>query len=55
MNYAMARLREPSTWRGMVALVTAFGIALTPEQTAAIVALGLAVVGGIGAFSPDKR
>jgi hypothetical protein len=53
-QYLLDRLREPSTWRGIVALMTAFGVALSPEQTAAIVAAGLAVAGAIGAFAPDK-
>jgi hypothetical protein len=53
-QYLLDRLREPSTWRGIVALLTAFGVALSPEQTAAIVSLGLAVVGAIGALAPDK-
>ena len=52
--YLLDRLREPSTWRGFVALLTAFGVALSPEQTAAIISVGLAVVGAIGAIAPDK-
>jgi hypothetical protein len=53
--YLLDRLREPSTWRGMVALLTAFGLVLSPEQAAAIVAAGLAAAGAIGAFTPDKE
>jgi hypothetical protein len=37
-----------------VALLTAFGVALSPEQTAAIISVGLAVAGAIGAIAPDK-
>lgn len=53
-KFIFSRLAEPSTWRGIVALVTAAGIALSPEQVAAITSAGLAVVGIIGAFFPDK-
>ena len=52
-KFILNRLKEASTWRALVALATAFGLYLTPEQTTAIVTLGLAVMGGIGAFFPD--
>lgn len=51
----MNRLKEASTWRGLIALVTAAGVTITPEQTEAIVAAGLAVIGLIGVFMPDKN
>lgn len=54
LNFIYTRLSEPSTWRGLTALATAAGIALTPEQSAAVTAVGLAVIGVIGAFFPDK-
>ncbi len=53
--YLLARLAEPSTWRGILALVTAAGVALTPEQSSAIIAAGLAVIGLIGVFTADKN
>ena len=53
-KYVIQRLAEPSTWRGIVALVTAAGISLSPEQAAAITAAGLAVIGVVGAFFSDK-
>jgi hypothetical protein len=54
MNYIFARLAEPSTWRGLVALVAAFGVVVSPDQIEAIVAAGLAMIGIIGAFLPDR-
>lgn len=53
-KYIVSRLAEPSTWRGIIALVTAAGISITPEQAGAVTALGLAVIGVVGAFFPDK-
>jgi hypothetical protein len=53
MEYIIERLKEPSTWRGMVAMATALGVALSPEQQAAIVAGGLAIIGLVGAFTRD--
>ena len=54
-TYVLARLREPSTWRGIVALLTAAGVALTSDQAEAVIAIGLAVVGLIGALTPDIK
>ena len=55
MEYIMERLKEASTWRGIVALITAFGVALSPEQVEAIVAFGLALIGVIGVFTRDSK
>lgn len=45
MNYMLERLREPSTWRGIVMLVTALGVSLTPDQQSAISKQGLPLSG----------
>ena len=54
-QYLLERGKESSTWRGLIAILTAIGVALTPEQSEAIVALGLAVIGAIGVFTADKK
>ena len=43
-------LTEPSTWRGLVMILTAVGLGLTHEQQEAIVIAGLAISGLIGVF-----
>lgn len=53
-SYLLARLREPSTWRGLVLVATAFGMVLDPVQSYAIVSLGLALAGGTAVITPDK-
>ncbi len=53
-SYFLARLREPSTWRGLVLVATAFGMVLDPMQSYAIVSLGLALAGGTAVITPDK-
>jgi hypothetical protein len=55
MKLIIDRLNEASTWRGIIALVTAAGVALSPEQQNAIVAVGLAAMGVMGAFMPDNK
>lgn len=42
-----------STWKGIIAVVTAAGVTLSPEQSNAIIALGLSLVGLIQVFVDD--
>lgn len=53
VSYVISRLREASTWRGLVALATALGVSMSPEQMDSIVAAGLAIIGVIGTFFKD--
>lgn len=53
-QYILARLAEASTWRGILAVITAAGISISPAQMAAITSLGLAAMGLVGAFFPDS-
>lgn len=53
--YVIDRLKEASTWRGLVLVATAFGAALSPEQQEAIVTVGLLVAGLLGALLPDAQ
>ncbi len=50
-----AIIREPSTWRGLVWLLTAGGLVLSPEQQAAIIGAGAAIAGLIGVFFTDTQ
>jgi len=54
-KWVLERLGEPSTWRGIIATVTAMGIAVDPDQAAAITATGLAVIGAINVFKKDEK
>ena len=54
-KYVIARLKEPSTWRGLVLLVTSLGVALNEEQSTAIIAAGIALAGAIGVLIPDPK
>jgi hypothetical protein len=53
-DYILTRLREPSTWRGIFMVLTSFGIYLQPDQTAAITAFGLSLVGLINIFRKEQ-
>jgi len=52
MDYLLARLREPSTWRGLALLVGAFGVQLHPD---AIPAIGGAVASIIAVVEVFRR
>ena len=54
-DYFLARLREPSTWRGLVLLATSFGMTLKPEQSYAIMTLGMALAGATGVVTKDAQ
>ena len=53
-DYILARIKEPSSWRGIFLLLTAIGIPVAPELADAIITVGLAIVGTIGVVAPDK-
>lgn len=55
LTYLLNRLKEPSSWRGIVLAVVAAGVALKPDQIETVVSVGLAVAGAIGAFVPDAK
>jgi hypothetical protein len=52
--YVLERMKEPSTWRGLVLLLTALGVPLAPGVSDAIIAAGLGLAGLIGAVMPDR-
>ena len=52
--YVLERLKEPSTWRGLILLLTAVGVPVAPALADSIISVGLAVAGLIGAVTPDK-
>lgn len=53
-NYLIDRAKEPSTWRGIVLVLTALGVPIAPAMAEAIVSVGLAAAGLIGIVTPDK-
>jgi hypothetical protein len=53
--YLLARLRERSTWLGLISLTTALGLLLSAAQQEAVVAAGMALAGLVGAFMSDPE
>ena len=52
-EYILARLKERSTWLGIVSLITVAGVALSPEQSEGIVNAGVAIAGLVAVFTND--
>lgn len=50
MDTILKYLKQPSTWQGLVGIIAAFGMTLSPEQSAAIIAGGIGLVGIIDVF-----
>lgn len=54
MQYILARLREPSTYAGLAAVLAAFGLSLDAGLVQSIALLGTGLAGVLAAFMPDK-
>ncbi len=53
-KWLITRLKEPSTWRGIIWLLTAFGVTLRPEIWEQITTVGMAVAGLVGMLSSEE-
>lgn len=54
-QYLLERMREPSTWRGLVLVITSCGIAIRPEKIEAITFIGLFAAWMLGAATQDAH
>ena len=54
MKYIIDRLSEPSTWRGIISLLTALGVKLRPDLAEAIISGGLSAMGLINILRKEK-
>lgn len=55
MGKLWQKLKEASTWRGLIWIITAGGVALTDLQIEAIISAGMALTGLIDVFKKDKK
>lgn len=55
INYILSRLKEASTWRGIIMLVAGGWAQQHPDQAEAIIPVAIALAGAVGAFLPDKK
>lgn len=45
LEFILNKLKQPSSWRGIIALLAAGGVTLSPDLIEAIIACGLGAVG----------
>lgn len=55
MQYLLSRLQERSTWLGLIALATGFGVSLKPDVSNAIITVGSSLAGVVAALTPDQK
>lgn len=53
MKYILDRLKEASTWRGLILVLTSVGVSVNPDLVAPIVSLGTGAAGAVGVFFQD--
>ena len=54
-NMVFKYLEQQSTWKGLIGILTAAGIALNPEQVAAICSAGIGLISLINVFRNEKK
>ena len=52
-SYIFSRLKERSTWLGLIALATACGATIETVLAEQIIAAGMAIAGLVGVFTKD--
>lgn len=55
INAILEYFQHASTWKGLVALITAAGVTIEPVLADKIVALGLSLIGFIQVFIDDRN
>lgn len=55
IDYLLARLSEQSTWKGIIGVLTGAGVIIEPNKAAAIIAIGMAVIGAINVFRNEQK
>lgn len=54
-DYLLQRAKEPSTWRGIILILTSVGVGIDPALADSIIAAGIGLAGIIGVVSADKK
>ena len=54
-EFLLEQFSEPSTWRGLINIMTASGIAIKPELMEPIITVGVLVNGLVGVLTKDRK
>ncbi len=52
-SFILDRAKEPSTWKGLITILAAAGVALSPEQATLIVTIGVGLFGLFDTFRKE--
>lgn len=55
MEKILEYLKQTSTWKGIIALLTACGVTIQPDLANAIIAVGLSVIGLIDVIRNSNK
>lgn len=55
MDWIISRLKEPSTWSGIISVLAGFGIAIDPELAGALVGLAVAGAGVVAIVIKERK
>ncbi|MCT4575064.1 MAG: hypothetical protein N4A43_02285 [Alphaproteobacteria bacterium] len=55
MDKIMKQLKQPSTWRGLIVILTSLGISISPELTEHLVALAVAGFGAVEVIRNENK
>ena len=55
LDYILARAKEPSSYKGMLALAAALGLQIDPAQSSAVVSAVLALIGVWEVFRRERK
>jgi hypothetical protein len=53
--WLLARLEERSTWIGVIGMLSSIGVTVSPQNASLIATIGVALSGGIMAFTKDHN
>jgi hypothetical protein len=54
MEWIMARLMEPSTWRGIITVLSAAGVSVSPQLIGTVLPIGMAGIGLVEMLKVEK-
>jgi len=54
VTYLVSRLKELSTYQGIMVLLTGVGVSVAPDKWQTISTTGVAIFGAVSAMFPDK-
>jgi len=54
-TYIFSRLKERSTWLGVIAFATSCGASIATELTESIITVGVSPAGPVGVVTKDKE